>query len=529
MRVWNVSLLLFTFALCCAEAEEVELKTERAFVLTFPSQSQRSYKLLGATNAAGTWTALQDGIVGTGGEVTIFYKSESDQKIFFKVQTSDGPPGQRSLLSLARLDLANQDLSGYNLEGADLRNFKFTGAKFDKANLVAANLSEANVEQASFQGADLSHAIVDRMYGYNANFNGANLEGVAFRNNNLFLADLRNAKLTGASFNGVALGRANLSGLNLANMNFQGSFLDEANLAGANLARANLSRGGIFRANITGADLTGANLEGSGIWDLNFAGRDLREMNLKGVSLGGDWTGVNGAGVDMSLASVTAGSRFGGANFEGANLEALGLRDGGLPGGFNGIILTNANLRNVKLQGANLSFADLRNADLTGANLSFANLTAANLTGAIGLDAEQPGIIYGAGPPQGPVTPPNPPGTIMPDGTFRNGTNPGTSLVPQLPARMLLNFADAANTSTLDLAFANGKFSHGVGGPVQGNVVYGGAGRVATLKLGYDCCEHLGYTLLFSSPTQGQLFKGIHIETAGSIGIYPVGTFTVPQ
>ena len=98
MKIRNLllsSLFLPTFTAAII-AEEVTMKAEKAVVITFDSQTQRNYKLLGAENAAGQWSTLQDGIVGTGGEVTIFYKSESDQKLFFKVETSDGPPGQRS-------------------------------------------------------------------------------------------------------------------------------------------------------------------------------------------------------------------------------------------------------------------------------------------------------------------------------------------------------------------------------------------------------------------------------------------------
>src|SRR5688572_19309296 len=155
----SISSLLAASAFLGASAEEVSIKAEKAVVITFPSQSQRTYKLLGAENASGNWTSLKDGIVGTGGEVTIFYKSESDQKLFFKVETSDGPPGQRSLLSLANLDISNEDLSGYNFEGADLRGFKFRSTQFDGANLVAANISEADFDSADFTGADLSHAV----------------------------------------------------------------------------------------------------------------------------------------------------------------------------------------------------------------------------------------------------------------------------------------------------------------------------------------------------------------------------------
>src|SRR5687767_213463 len=115
--------ILALLAISMSPAEEVQLQAEKATVITFPSQTQRSYKLLAAQSAAGEWETVQDGIVGTGGEVTIFYKSESNQKLFFKVETSDGPQSQRTLWSLANLTILNKDLSGYDLEGDDLRGF----------------------------------------------------------------------------------------------------------------------------------------------------------------------------------------------------------------------------------------------------------------------------------------------------------------------------------------------------------------------------------------------------------------------
>src|SRR5690242_11629158 len=71
-------------------AEEVSINVEKAVVITFPSQDSRTYKVLGAESADGPWRSLQDGIAGTGGEVTVFYKSQSDQKLFFKVETGLG-------------------------------------------------------------------------------------------------------------------------------------------------------------------------------------------------------------------------------------------------------------------------------------------------------------------------------------------------------------------------------------------------------------------------------------------------------
>ena len=58
-------LLVSTFTAATA-AEDVVMKAEKAVVITFDSQSQRTYKLLGAQSAAGQWDTLKGGFVGTG-------------------------------------------------------------------------------------------------------------------------------------------------------------------------------------------------------------------------------------------------------------------------------------------------------------------------------------------------------------------------------------------------------------------------------------------------------------------------------
>src|SRR5690349_16249619 len=77
-------LFLLTAPLC--PAAEIPLVVQKSTVVTFPSESGKTYKLLSAADPSPTnWTLAQDGIQGTGGKVTIFYKSEGDQKLFFKV------------------------------------------------------------------------------------------------------------------------------------------------------------------------------------------------------------------------------------------------------------------------------------------------------------------------------------------------------------------------------------------------------------------------------------------------------------
>src|SRR5688572_2149795 len=181
-------------------AEEVTMKAEKAVVITFPSQPSRTYKVLGAETADGPWRSLQDGITGTGGEVTVFYKSESDQKLFFKVEGREGTPAQQSLLAMARLDLSKQNLNGIQLPGHDLELFTLSGASFANANLAGANLSSVVASETSFRGADLRGIVTDGGTSFGgASFNGANLEGTRLWAR-LANTDFRNARLNGASF-----------------------------------------------------------------------------------------------------------------------------------------------------------------------------------------------------------------------------------------------------------------------------------------------------------------------------------------
>src|SRR3954466_14607172 len=81
---------------------EIPLDVQKSTVITFPSEPGKSYKLLSAQNPSPTnWALAQDRIQGTGGKVTIFYKSEGDQKLFFKVEEgSANAPDQKPLFTM---------------------------------------------------------------------------------------------------------------------------------------------------------------------------------------------------------------------------------------------------------------------------------------------------------------------------------------------------------------------------------------------------------------------------------------------
>ena len=531
-----ISLTLLGSAFICAgNAEEVVMTAEKATVITFPSESQRTYKLLAAQSAAGQWETLKDGIVGTGGEVTIFYKSESSQKLFFKVETSDGPPGQRSLLSLANLDISGENLSGYDFEGADLRGFKFNSTQFDGANLVAANISEADFTSADFASADLSHAVAVNVNMDHATLGQADLEGVRFTGGRVRWADFRGANLKGVQFDGVLLEGANFAGQTLTNFNFRAAGglnsvdFTGANLAGAdlsrntawatkfdnaNLAGADLSRNGAWAAKFDNANLTGANFEGGAFHAVSMKNRDLRGVFLRGIAIyQSDWSGVNLAGNDLSFSVLGRAIFMADANFEGANLEgSVFPTNYGYPDPL-GQSFTNINFRGANLKSAVLQVLSFHNCDFTGADLSFADLAGSGFHACVGLDLEQPGIRFDS--------------TSI-DGSLRTGTNPGAGIAPSAyPGKLQLS-REGLPSVTVELEppqprpFPEGPISQFriSGGPLIGEYAWSARGRVGNLNLSHG--DFGNYKLLFTSPTAGQLFQT-------GPGTYLIGTFTVPQ
>jgi uncharacterized protein YjbI with pentapeptide repeats len=519
--------LAATAVLPSMQAEEVSLNVEKAVVITFPSQDSRTYKLLGADTAEGPWRSLQDGITGTGGDVTVFYKSQSDQKLFFKVEGRDGSPApqlllspaQQALLAAARLDLSGQNLAGSQLAGGDLKLFRLDEAILDNADLRGANFSSTGARRTSFKGADLRGMVTDGASNFDAaNFNGANLEGTRIWAN-MGGSDFRNAKLNGAYFILTSVSWANFSGQNFSNAVFQLCNFDAADLTGAQLAGGDLSRNSFQRTVFDGATFGNVKLEGSLFIGVPLTGRDLRGALLRGVLLKSDWSGVNAAGVDASLIYVDQSSSLAGANLAGANLEGAVMTTvtgGGYYGGpatVAGANLAGANLRGAKLQGADLRGVNLSNVDFTGADLSFAELQGATLTGATGFDPEQPGMQFGSG-------------VVLPNGTTRAGVNSGTGLAPaSAPGRLRFEINDSGNVATRELAFGPNGYTEP--GRTGGAFTYEAKGMIATLGLPHPSFpQNIGeyYTLHFTSPTGGRLFKN---SRAGIVGVFSIGTFAV--
>jgi uncharacterized protein YjbI with pentapeptide repeats len=510
-------------------AEEVTIHVEKSAAITFQSEDQRAYKLLAASDPAGTWRTIKDRITGTGGEVTIFYRSEADQKVFFKVETSDGPPGQRSLISLARLDVSERDLTGYDLEGADLREYKFYDSTLDGADLAGADLRGTGFQGASMKGADLRGTLIGFTSFDGVDFTGANLSGLTFKKGDVFLenAKFQGTILTGTHFIGADLSGASFAGVDLSGASLRGCNLLNADFTGCDLSRADLTGAAMGTANLSGANLNCLNLEGAELSGLNLSGRDLRNTNLRGVELGpaSDWTGVNASSNDLTLIFFNSAPGLTGANFSGANLT--GLNVGGSMPGLPGMTFNKVDFRNANLTGASFRDCDVSGCDFTGATLTLADFRGADLSGSIGFDALQAGMLFGPGDSYGNL--PNDPqakGTIMPDGTIRSDGNPGTPIaLSDRPAEIDLTFNDSGDTSARTLVFSGDQFSEGVGLPSKGRFDYAVGPLIGRLNLLYEGAPK-AYTLLFTSQKEGKLFQ--NVQGTGSTGVWLTGTFRIP-
>jgi uncharacterized protein YjbI with pentapeptide repeats len=477
------------------------------------------------------WTAVAQNVQGTGSEVTIFYKTETDQKLFFKVDGVDATltpqsilsVAQQSLLSQARLDLSERDLSGYQLRGADFTHFTLLSTRLEGATLTGATFKNTSAQGSSFKNADLSHATFTESGLAQCNFNGANLTGDMFAGLNMRETDFRNANLTGTVFDHTALSLANFAGQKLANHVLRGCFLDGADLRQCDLTLADLAQ--TFWQNTAidaGTILTGANLEGSIFTGMSLKGRDFHGANLRGVNFpASDLSGVNASGADLTLGWINSAGKLAGANLSGASMEAF-VGAGSVAPGPEGIVsrtdLSNVNLRNANVQGAYLAIVNLQHADLAGADFSFADLAGSDLTGATGFDPEQPGIIFA--------------NTVLPDGSVRNGVNPGAPPAPVTPPEKL-NFSINENGVSSQLNFtilAGITYRFTVeGSNIAGRFDYKPIPGGKAVVLGFYADSGFfpsSYTLLFSSPTSGKLFR--NYNGSGNTGVYQIGTFSIP-
>ena len=89
------SALALTVASTTLQAQNVELDIERSVKVEFNSQKGYSYNVYGTSDPAKkTGWKLLGGEEGTGENIVFFYRSEADQKVFFRIESEPSEGGQ---------------------------------------------------------------------------------------------------------------------------------------------------------------------------------------------------------------------------------------------------------------------------------------------------------------------------------------------------------------------------------------------------------------------------------------------------
>jgi uncharacterized protein YjbI with pentapeptide repeats len=255
------------------------------------------------------------------------------------------------------------DLRGANLENLDLRK-----ANLEGANLQGANLSGSNLEDANFIGAVLDDADLSK----------ANLK-VAF----FSFASMQRTKLTGSELNGSRFQLADLEGANLDQTSFREAKFLPVDFTGANLRRASLVKATLRDALMTGTNLQDANLPQAVFYKSQLSGTNLQGANLQQAIF--DWSrldGTNLQGANLSGSNFNHSS-LSRANFQNANLsdirfkrvftQEVNFQNADLRRGrFDGS-LTSANLRNARIEEADLTEAQFCNVTMPDGSISNQN------------------------------------------------------------------------------------------------------------------------------------------------------------
>lgn len=264
---------------------------------------------------------------------------------------------------LSGLQLSGRDFTEAWLDAADMRGADLRGSSFARAVLAHADMTGCQLDSANLTGANLGRA----------RLHGASLRGAVFTDAILAKADFSSASLAGARFDGSQMTDVDFSGLDLSGANFANTVLVKANLAGMAAAGACFDEAVLIECDLTGADLTGASLVSVTFVKCPAPGlRAARATLTKAVFADGcDLTGAGMAGALLSEANLR-GVRLAGADLREAMLDGADLSDADLQG---------ARLDHVRARGARFVVADLRGASLARGDFMDGMLTRADLRG----------------------------------------------------------------------------------------------------------------------------------------------------
>jgi uncharacterized protein YjbI with pentapeptide repeats len=175
--------------------------------------------------------------------------------------------------------------------------------------------------------------------------------------------------------------KQNLSELDLSDTGLQKVDFLEADLSRTILSHSNLSKAMLWKANLQEADLQGADLQEANLYMADLQGADLQGANLQGANLQGanlqETTGLTPQQLRKARSMPLA--------FYSSAL----LRELELPPDHNKNLKDNMNLKEYKLQKADLQEANLRNTNLQEADLRNTNLEGADLRNVESLTQDQ--------------------------------------------------------------------------------------------------------------------------------------------
>ena len=334
-----------------------------------------------------------------------------------------------------KAQLLGARLAGVNLGGSTIENADFTGATLTDADFSGATVSGCNFSAAMLAGAKLSNPAPDPSPGPPHTLAAIDLSkatGTQFSAlTNFANAQLRYNDLTGFDFSSVVMNGADLTGCKMDNTILAGTELSYANLSNVSLTgNINMHAANFANATLTEADMTGAQLGGISLQFFVPEGSDNFGKLLQGlqqddtaavvavfranrVDLEGSviinasqgaqdrvWTVERTlpAQTTFTIRLETAAGRQSLRVYQSANTAIL------TNAFMKGVILTSANLYNVRASGAqlyggakldgnailesiqldraNLAGLNLSQARMYGANLDYANLVGATLQGA---------------------------------------------------------------------------------------------------------------------------------------------------
>lgn len=373
-------------------ADDIVLDIRRSIQITWASEHGKSYRLMSTVDVGQTnFQTLGASMDGTGGNITVFYDTTLDQKVYFKVEESTAPAGQAT---------AAATVNGGFLTGISVLENGFNYVDTPTVTITDSTGSGATAVAIMSNGTVTGISVTDAGSGYSGNPTiviGAPPPIATLANR---LSSLE------ANFNATAFYARNaimgpaivLSGLKFSGTQFGTFYAWDWDCRNVLFENCVFFRGEFGDVNV---DITGTSFVGSTFEYANFnnvEGADSVFDNVTFTHTNGGFSGSN--------------PRFEGANLQRASFKNVDFAIGsGAASSFDNADVSAADFSGSDLSGAVLARANCRgasfvNAVLTATSFYDADLSNASLLGATGFDsADTTGTTFN--------------NTTMPDGSIR--------------------------------------------------------------------------------------------------------------